>query len=243
MSPVRRNRCRLPSGRPTDRGKRSMRAAFPPGYARAWRCGDRCPGRSRERARPSAPRRGRHRQSPSLRSAQVNVSHTSCTSAMKRRIPSWPEYTSGLKTRSDMSRRKSGAHSAASPSASPRFNASWARRTMSVPRGHRQTGSPTVARDASLCLRGITQVEPSPSPTGAVQRRPTRAWPTSETHRRDRFGHRAVVPRSITCGIAPDDEPARRSAVLLLDDISVDATALVVHKPALDGHRRELSGG
>jgi hypothetical protein len=69
LSPLRRNRCRLPSGRPTDRGSRSMRAAFPPGYAKAWRCGDRCPVRSRDRARPSAPRRGRHRRSPSLRSA------------------------------------------------------------------------------------------------------------------------------------------------------------------------------
>src|SRR2546423_8594207 len=64
--------------------------------------------------------------------SHVKVSHTSWTSATKRRMPSWPEYTSGLKTRSDMSRRKSDAHRAASASASPRFNASWARRTMSV---------------------------------------------------------------------------------------------------------------
>lgn len=64
LSRFRWNRCRPPSERPMDRGKRSVRAAFRPGYARAWRYGDRCPARLRDRARPSAPTRGPHRRPP-----------------------------------------------------------------------------------------------------------------------------------------------------------------------------------
>ena len=70
--------------------------------------------------------------SSSCSGSQVNVSHASWTSTKNRRIPSWPSSRSGFGSRSDMSRRKSGSHSAASASTSPLFNASCARRTIST---------------------------------------------------------------------------------------------------------------
>jgi hypothetical protein len=133
VSRFRRDRCRRPSRRPRDRGRTSARAAFPAGISHSmalWRS----ISNPLPRPRPTECTRARMTSPASFTSigSHVKVSHTSWTSATKRRMPSWPEYTSGLKTRSDTSRRKSGAHRAASASASPRFNASWARPTMSV---------------------------------------------------------------------------------------------------------------
>jgi hypothetical protein len=76
--------------------------------------------------------RTRSPDSTSSSGSHVNISHASWTSATNRRIPSWPSYTAGFSTRSDMSRRKEGSHMATSPSTSPLFSASCARRIVST---------------------------------------------------------------------------------------------------------------